>query len=601
MKKLSILNIKPLSNLQSPDKSKKVSTLDISSPFSSIHSKRVVNQPISSRYATSKKESIYMKSPQSTKASQGNENNRSLAQNMFKDEQIQGLKQMASSRRITYNQFSNQLKNILGSKKKAKQSPDFQLSQRLPSNSNQHLKTSPDTRQDTIQRQKSLNASERLMKIEQTRQKIMALQIQIQGNIQQRKKQEEFQVFDIKQHFKSRPPLPQSSQNVVKYYVDDLTTFEKGEVLEYETIFYLGNIHCKQREQTEPLYNYGFDNQGGDYKYVKGDHIAYRYEMIDKLGHGSFGYVFKVIDHKYNQQVALKIIKNKEKFHNQALIEIDILKVVNKADGAQCLIKMMGYFVFRNHICMVFELLSVNLYEFIALNDFNGFNMDLIRRFAIQILQALLYLKATNIIHCDLKPENILLKDMNKSGIKIIDFGSSCFIDQKLYTYIQSRFYRAPEIVLGYPYTTQIDMWSFGCIVAELFTGHSLFQSKSEKELLYLQTKILGRPDKDYIKMSPRKDRFYDNNYQLSYKISDVDLLLQIKPLNNMLNQSPAQFQDFVTKCLQWNPNDRLTPEGALVHPWILEGLPPQIKQQNKNQINFKDLPFSLCRKSRLR
>ena len=78
---------------------------------------------------------------------------------------------------------------------------------------------------------------------------------------------------------------------------------------------------------------------------------------------------------------------------------------------------------------MVFELLSVNLYEFIALNDFNGFNMDLIRRFAIQILQALLYLKAANIIHCDLKPENILLKDMNKSGIKIIDFGSSCFID----------------------------------------------------------------------------------------------------------------------------------------------------------------------------
>lgn len=120
---------------------------------------------------------------------------------------------------------------------------------------------------------------------------------------------------------------------------------------------------------------------------------------------------------------------------------------------------------------MVFELLSCNLYEFIAIHDFSGFDLDLIRRFAIQILQALLYLKEANIIHCDLKPENILLRDINRSGLKVIDFGSSCFINQKMYSYIQSRFYRAPEIVLGVPYTTQIDMWSFGCIIAELFTG----------------------------------------------------------------------------------------------------------------------------------
>lgn len=80
--------------------------------------------------------------------------------------------------------------------------------------------------------------------------------------------------------------------------------------------------------------------------------------------------------------------------------------------------------------------MSINLYEFLKLNDFEGLSMGLIRRFAIQILYALKFTKDHNIIHCDLKPENILLKDMNKSGIKIIDFGSSCFYDERVYTYI---------------------------------------------------------------------------------------------------------------------------------------------------------------------
>jgi dual specificity tyrosine-phosphorylation-regulated kinase 2/3/4 len=99
-------------------------------------------------------------------------------------------------------------------------------------------------------------------------------------------------------------------------------------------------------------------------------------------------------------------------------------------------IHIYDYVVFRKHLCMGFELLSMNLFEFLKINDFNGFDHNLIRRFAIQLLYALKYLKQLEIIHCDLKPENILLKEENKSGIKIIDFGSSTFIDEKVYTYI---------------------------------------------------------------------------------------------------------------------------------------------------------------------
>jgi len=87
-----------------------------------------------------------------------------------------------------------------------------------------------------------------------------------------------------------------------------------------------------------------------------------------------------------------------------------------------------------------------------------------------------------NIIHCDLKPENILLRKKNKSGIKIIDFGSSCFGDKRVYTYIQSRFYRSPEVIFGLEYSTAIDMWSFGCVLFELYTGDPLFPGESESE-----------------------------------------------------------------------------------------------------------------------
>ena len=143
------------------------------------------------------------------------------------------------------------------------------------------------------------------------------------------------------------------------------------------------------------------------------------------------------------------------------------------------IVKMKSSFVFRGHSCITFEILHKNLYEFLKEHQFSGFSHDLIRRFAIQILQSLTFFKKNAIIHCDLKPENILLKEENKSGIRVIDVGSGCFEEKQLYTYIQSRFYRAPEIILGIRYTPAIDMWSFGCIMVELFTGFPIFPGES--------------------------------------------------------------------------------------------------------------------------
>lgn len=137
-------------------------------------------------------------------------------------------------------------------------------------------------------------------------------------------------------------------------------------------------------------------------------------------------------------------------------------------------------------------MLSINLYEFIKLNNFQGVSESLVRRFAIQLLITLRYLRENNIVHCDMKPENILLRKSNKSGIKIIDFGSSTYENEQFYTYIQSRFYRAPEIMLGIRYTPAIDMWSLGCILYELFVGFPLFAGEDEKEQMQCIMEVKG-------------------------------------------------------------------------------------------------------------
>lgn len=130
-------------------------------------------------------------------------------------------------------------------------------------------------------------------------------------------------------------------------------------------------------------------------------------------------------------------------------------------------------------------------------------------RFGYQILTSLKLLSDHNVIHCDLKPENILLRQPDRSGIRVIDYGSSCYVNEKVYTYIQSRFYRAPEVILGLDYGLPIDMWSTGCILAELYTGRPLFPGENEPDQLACIMQLLGVPDKHYLERCSRKKQFF--------------------------------------------------------------------------------------------
>lgn len=109
------------------------------------------------------------------------------------------------------------------------------------------------------------------------------------------------------------------------------------------------------------------------------------------------------------------------------------------------------------------------------------------------------------VIHCDLKPENILFTDQTHQKIKVIDFGSSCFSCKDGFSYVQSRYYRAPEIALGLPYSETADMWSLGCIVAELATGRPLFPALDENELLECFIMMLGEVPASMIAKAKKK------------------------------------------------------------------------------------------------
>ena len=193
-------------------------------------------------------------------------------------------------------------------------------------------------------------------------------------------------------------------------------------------------------------------------------------------------------------------------------------------------------------------MLSVNLYEFIKMNHFQGFSLNLIKRFAIQILISLYYLAENSIVHCDLKPENILLRKINKSGIKIIDFGSGCFENEKIYTYIQSRFYRAPEIVLGIPYCGAIDMWSFGCILYELYVGYPLFPGEDEKDHMALMMEVKGIPPRSVLARSTRRKVFFDDDYNpiITPNSRGKIRMPNGKNLYNVMNCSDRDFVDFI-------------------------------------------------------
>lgn len=332
----------------------------------------------------------------------------------------------------------------------------------------------------------------------------------------------------------------------------------------------------------------------------------HRYVVHDMLGQGTFGQVFKCSTQEDGGgMVAVKVIKNQAAYYHQARVEIGVLQFLNtRADpNDTChIVRLKDFFLHKNHLCLVFELLNLNLFELVRHNKFRGLSLSLVRVFLTQVLKALVVLHSSNIIHCDIKPENILLTDATSGEVKLIDFGSACFANRTVYSYIQSRFYRSPEVVLGYQYTMSVDMWSLGCVAAELFLGLPLFPAACELDLLGRISETIG-PLPDHLMMNSKNTRkFYTADVlapggmrlrtveeftaATGQKAPRGKQYFQHKALADIINAYPFRsglreedqlrertnreaFTDFLIGLLDVDPLTRWTPLQAQEHPFL--------------------------------
>ncbi|KAI6210900.1 PRP4 pre-mRNA-processing factor 4-like protein [Aphelenchoides besseyi] len=276
--------------------------------------------------------------------------------------------------------------------------------------------------------------------------------------------------------------------------------------------------------------------------------------------------------------------------------ELEHLKKLNEADRLDkyhCL-QLHRSFYHHNHICLVFENLSMNLRELLEKYGKNvGLHLKAVRSYAQQLLLALKLLKKCSIIHADIKPDNILVTE-NKLTLKLCDFGSAIHVGEaEPAPYLISRYYRAPEIMLGLPYDYAVDLWSVAVTLYELYTGRIMFRGHSNNQMLKFIMDLRGKPPNKIIRRSTFKDQHFDQNCNFLYheidKVTNRDkitVLPNIKASRDLIvdlvgdqeldregYRRVTLFRDFLEPMLNIDPTKRATCGDSLKHQFISEPL----------------------------
>uniref|UniRef100_A0A8D3B0G8 non-specific serine/threonine protein kinase n=1 Tax=Scophthalmus maximus TaxID=52904 RepID=A0A8D3B0G8_SCOMX len=346
----------------------------------------------------------------------------------------------------------------------------------------------------------------------------------------------------------------------------------------------------------------------GDYQLVQHEvlcSLKNSYEVLEFLGRGTFGQVVKCWKRGTNEVVAVKILKNHPSYARQGQIEVEILaRLSNENADDHNVVRALECFQHRSHTCLVFEMLEQNLYDFLKQNKFSPLPLKIIRPVLQQVATALKKLKSLGLIHADLKPENIMLVDPTRQPyrVKVIDFGSASHVSKAVCsTYLQSRYYRAPEIILGLPFCEAIDMWSLGCVIAELFLGWPLYPGALEYDQIRYISQTQGTPAEQLLNKGTKTSRFFSKESNSPYAcwrlktteeheketglkskearkyifsclddVAHVDLVLS--PDHSDVQAEKADRREFVSllkSMLLIDAEDRTVPSSVLSHPFL--------------------------------
>jgi len=386
--------------------------------------------------------------------------------------------------------------------------------------------------------------------------------------------------IDLQQHIiENRPYM--TLEDYIDEYASYLPQWEMEEVMSYDKIYYPGSIEVLHGHTED--FEKSTDHGNGTYKFIPGDQIDYRYEVLGTLGEGGFGIVAEVIDHAVpedneHRRVALKV------FHEECKEDIFLIEtyfaelVQNKSSNPDRFAKTLRTFDFRGRRCCTEEILGEAIRE--QGGEHKEYEMHTIRKYAYDILMGLKLLREIGVVHGDLKPHNCLFKlGSNESSdihIVLADFSCSCEMRPPgispvpcqliLGQYFQPRYYRAPEILMGTEFDTQVDMWSFGIIITELFKGIVPFYGIDEVQMLGVLIQTFGNFPPEMLLTTPKMDY-----YTSAFDSLRIPVVPKQFPLSTRLFDVPPLLYDLITKVLVINPKERYTPDQALQHPFFEE------------------------------
>jgi len=333
------------------------------------------------------------------------------------------------------------------------------------------------------------------------------------------------------------------------------------------------------------------DDADGHLIYRNGDVLQDRYVIMDTLGEGTFGKVVKVRDMTNNQTVALKIIKNVEKYREAAKLEINVLEKLAEKDpeDKQMVVKMLSWFDYHGHVCISFQMLGLSVFDFLKDNNYRPYPLEQVRLIGYQLVHSINFLHRISLTHTDLKPENILFVDsdhdiiydpkkkrdfrmVKNPEIRLIDFGSATFDHEHHSTIVSTRHYRAPEVILELGWAQPCDVWSVGCILFELYLGITLFQTHDNREHLAMMERILG-PIPYRMGRKTRTKYFYHGKLEWDEKSSNGRYVRDsCKPLRNYQMSSDDEHRslfDLISHMLEYDPAHRITLQAALRHQFF--------------------------------